>query len=161
MVRIVLLFLFILAMSACESAPVSGPATPDPRTLAPLRRIYFATFDKVWRAAHSAIPYSIALENQDSGIIETDYIRGVDGWLPPEADRPKAAGLRYKLIFSFAKGRFEGRDSTHVTIEKRSEILRNFFSEPERSISDGLEERTIFYRIEREIIISDALKKAN
>jgi hypothetical protein len=61
---------------------------------------------------------------------------------------------------TFAKGKTEGRESTRVTIDKRMEILRDFFSEPETIESDGLEEKMIFYRIERELIIQDALKRA-
>jgi hypothetical protein len=39
--------------------------------------------------------------------------------------------------------------------------LRDFFSEPETVDSDGLEEKIIFYRIERELVINDALKRVD
>jgi hypothetical protein len=64
------------------------------------------------------------------------------------------------LVFNFAKGKTEGRESTRVTVEKKIERLRDFFSEADPLPSDGLEEKVIFYRIEREIVIADALKKA-
>lgn len=125
------------------------------------QKVFFATYDQVWRAAHAVLKYPIAQENQDTGVIETEYIKGIDGWLPPNEQRPPSSGIRYKLTMTFAKGKTEGRESVRVTIDKRMEILRDFFSEPESMESDGLEEKIIFYRIERELIINDALKKAN
>jgi hypothetical protein len=88
-------------------------------------------------------------------------IKSLDGWLPPGEERSPSSGIRYKLTLTFAKGQTNGRESTRVTIDKKMEILRDFFSEPESLESDGLEEKIIFYRIERELIISDALKRAN
>lgn len=125
------------------------------------QKIFFAPYDAVWKAAHTTVRYSIAAENQDTGYLETDYIKGVDGFLPPEEQRTPSLGVRYKLIFNFAKGKTEGKESTRVTVEKKIERLRDFFSEPDLLPSDGLEESVIFYRIEREIIINEALKKAS
>lgn len=125
------------------------------------QKVFFANYDQVWRAAHAVLKYPITQENQDTGIIETEYIKGIDGWLPPNEQRPPSSGIRYKLTLSFARGKTEGRESVRVTIDKRMEILRDFFSEPESLQSDGLEEKIIFYRIERELIINETLKKAN
>ncbi|MNL53046.1 hypothetical protein D3C87_1762630 [compost metagenome] len=125
------------------------------------QRVFFAPYDNVWRAAHAVLKYPIAQENQDTGVIETEYIKGIDGWLPPDTERSPSSGIRYKLTMTFAKGKTEGRESTRITIDKRMEILRDFFSEPESLESDGLEEKIIFYRIERELIIQDTLKRAN
>lgn len=125
------------------------------------QRVFYASADAVWRAAHSVVKYPIAQENQDNGVMETEYIKGIDGWLAPGEQRQPSSGIRYKLVLTFAKGKAEGRESTRVTIDKRIEILRDFFSEPETMESDGLEEKIIFYRIERELIIAEALKRAN
>jgi len=124
------------------------------------QKIFFAPYDSVWKAAHTTIRYTIAVENQDTGYLETDYIKGVDGFLSPEMQKNPSPGIRYKLVFNFAKGKAEGKESTRVTVEKKIERLRDFFSEPDLIPSDGLEESVIFYRIEREIVIAEALKKA-
>jgi hypothetical protein len=125
----------------------------------PLQQLFYAPFDQVWRAAHAVLKYPIANENPDAGYIETEYIKGIDGFLPPDKTKPPSAGIRYKIIMIFAKGQVEGRVSTRVTIEKKMEVLRDFFSEPESMQSDELEEKIIFYRIERELIVYDTLKK--
>ena len=124
------------------------------------QKVFFASYDAVWRAAHNVVKYPISQENQDTGLIETEYIKGLDGWLAPGEQRAPSSGIRYRLALTFARGKTEGRESTRLTIDKRMEILRDFFSEPEPMESDGLEEKIIFYRIERELIISEALKKA-
>lgn len=124
------------------------------------QKIYYANYDLVWKAAHAALKYTIANENQDYGLMETDYIKAVDGWLPPDQLSPAYKSSRYKLIFGFAKGMTNGKESTRVTIEKKIEIFKDFISETQHVPSDGLEEQTLFYRIERELIIGQALKKA-
>lgn len=125
------------------------------------QKVYFANYDSVWRAAHAVLKYPIAQENQDTGIIETEFIKGIDGWLPPDQKKPISSGVRYKLTLTFVRGKTDGRESTRVTIEKKMEILRDFFSPPENLESDGLEEKVIFYRIEREVLINETLKKVN
>lgn len=124
------------------------------------QKIFYANYDLVWKAAHAAIRYTIANENQDYGILETDFIKAVDGWLPPDQISPVYKSSRYKLILSFAKGMTNGKESTRVTIEKRIEIFKDFISETQTIASDGLEEQSLFYRIERELIVSQALKRA-
>lgn len=109
----------------------------------------------------AVIKYSMAQNNQDTGYIETEYIKGSDGWLPPEVERKPSSGIKYKLILTFTRGKIEGRESTRVSLQKKIEVQRDFFSEPESLNSDGLEEKILFYRIERELLISEALRKAN
>ncbi|MCC2679133.1 MAG: hypothetical protein K0R29_1709 [Pseudobdellovibrio sp.] len=154
------LFIFAILLSGCG---LFGPRQDSVDKLiekASQQKIYYADYDLVWKAAHAALKYTIASENQDYGLIETDYIKAVDGWLPPDQTSPTYKSSRYKLIFSFAKGKTNNRDSTRVTIEKKIEIFKDFISETQVVPSDGLEEQTLFYRIERELIIGQALKKA-
>lgn len=156
----VLLICFVLIGAGCSLFD----RQPDPENAvlkqSIRQKVYFSSYDSVWKAAHTTIKYPIAVENQDTGYLETEYVKGIDGFLPPEVNKPPSAGIRYKLIFNFAKGKTEGRESTRVTVEKKIERLRDFFSEADGLASDGLEEKVIFYRIEREIVIAEALKKA-
>lgn len=153
-------FLVLCINTGCVSTERTAEATEGRLKPASKQRIYFASFDAVWRAAHTVLKYTIATENPDTGIIETEYIKGVDGWLGPDQRKSPSAGLRYRIIMILAKGKTDGRDSTRVTIEKRIEVLRDFFSEPDIVESDGLEESVIFYRMERELVINEALKRA-
>jgi hypothetical protein len=123
------------------------------------QKIFLATYDEVWRAAHTALKYPIANENQDTGVIETDFIKSQDGFIPAETKVP-SSGLRYRIYMYFAKGRSQSKESVRVTIDKKIEKLRDFFSDAESLTSDGLEEKILFYRIERELLIMKGLKKA-
>ena len=126
------------------------------------QKVYSYSYDNVWRAANTVLKYPIAVENQDNGVIETEFIKGLDGWTPPGEEKVlPSSGVRYKLLLTFVRGKIDGKESTRVTIEKRMEKLRDFFSESENLESDGLEEKILFYRIERELVISEVLKKAN
>lgn len=123
------------------------------------QKIFLSPYDEVWRAAHSVLKYPIVNENQDTGLIETDFIKSQDGFSAPDAP-PSSSGLRYKIVMIFAKGKSQGQESVRVTIDKKIEKLRDFFSDAENLTSDGMEERVLFYRIERELLISKGLRKA-
>lgn len=150
---------FLVTLSGCTLFDRGPDLNTGLANRASKQRIFFANYDQVWRAVHTALKYTIASENPDTGLIETEFIKTMDGWVPPGEKRNLSSGARYKLVIVLAKGKTEGRDSTRVTIEKRGELLKDFFSEPKPVESDGLEESVLFYRIERELIISEALKK--
>ncbi len=157
-----LILIFILAsLTGCSLFDPMPTQEASLARVASRQRVFFATYDLVWRAAHAVIKYPIAVDNQDTGVLETEYIKGVDGWLPPEIKSSPSSGIRYKITLLFAKGKTDGHEATRVTVDKKIEILRNFFSEPEQIASDGMEEKIIFYRMERELIINEALRKAN
>ena len=88
------------------------------------------------------------------------YIKADDGFISPTDEAAPSSGIRYKITLTMAKGRSEGRESVRVIISKVVERKRDFFSDPEELASDGLEEKIIFYRIERELLIDEALKRA-
>jgi hypothetical protein len=145
-----------LFISGCVTAPEKPEDVIRKQTR---QKIFLAPYDEVWRAAHTVIKYPIVNENQDTGVIETDYIKAQDGFLAPEQQMP-SSGLRYKIFLTFAKGRSQGQESVRLTIDKKLEKLHDFFSDAESLNSDGLEEKVIFYRIERELLISKGLRKA-
>lgn len=157
-----LLFVSMLLISGCGSQVLQPESTDAIIERSSQQKLYYAPYDEVWKAAHSVIKYTIAAENQDFGVIETDYIKAVDGWLPPFRTKPQYPSSRYKLVLTFARGKKgEAQESVRLTIEKKIEVFKDFISEVKSVNSDGFEEKTIFYRIERELIIAKALKKAS
>lgn len=125
------------------------------------QKIFLAPYDQVWKVAHTSLKYTIAAENQDFGTIETDFVKAVDGWIPPYKKKPDNPGARYKLTFTFAKGETNKKESTRVTIEKKIEAFKNIISDTQVIASDGSEEKALFYRMERELIIARAIESAN
>jgi hypothetical protein len=122
--------------------------------------IYPAAYEKVWRAAEKSLEnYVLANNNSESGIIQTDWIRGDDIWNPPTSQKKPSSGQRQKLTLFFTKGKSNGTESVRIQIKKEAEILMDFVSEPETLISDGLEELNILYRIERELNIARSINR--
>lgn len=156
------LIISLLLISGCGSQVLQSESPEAIIERSSQQKIFHAPYDEVWKAAHSVLKYTIAAENQDFGVIETDFIKAVDGWLPPFRTRPQFPSSRYKLIISFARGKKgESQETVRVTIDKKIEVFKDFISEVKNVNSDGFEEKTIFYRIERELIIAKALKKAS
>ena len=52
------------------------------------------------------------------------------------------------------------KEAVKVTVAKDVELKTDFFSDPKRLESDGLEEKVILYRIEKEISVERALQRA-
>ncbi len=124
------------------------------------QKVFYFPYDNVWRAAQLALKYPIAVNNMDHGVLETDYIKADDGFKAPSDEKIPSSGIRYKISLVLVKGKAEGRESVRVTINKTIEKKRDFFAEVESLPTDGLEEKVIFYRMERELVIDEGLKKA-
>ncbi|MFN7727671.1 MAG: hypothetical protein ACK5P7_00795 [Bdellovibrio sp.] len=155
MVAATLLWLLL----GCASEPIASRSDKLVQKFS-FQKIFFYSYDSVWRAAQLALKYPIAVNNMDNGILETDWVRGVDGFRPAHLSREASPGVRYKVQLSLVKGKAERRESVRVTIVKKIEKQRDFFSEPEPLETDGLEEKVLFYRMERELVIEEALKRA-
>ncbi len=153
------LLLPFLFLSACALNPLP---TKKEKVLRKMinQKVFYYSYDSVWRAAQLALKYPIAINNMDNGVLETDFIKSDDGFLSPGLSRGPSSGVRYKITLVLAKGKVDGKDGVRVTISKVIEKKRDFFSDPESLSTDGLEEMVVFYRIDRELIIDEALKKA-
>jgi hypothetical protein len=144
-------------ISSCQAKPYGGTGRKSAQAIQ--QKVFYVSYDNVWRAAQLALKYPIAVNNMDLGVLETDFIKADEGFILPGNEKLPMAGFRYKITLNIAKGRAEGRDSVRVTINKQIEKKKNFFSDPELLTSDGLEEKVLFYRIDRELIIDEGLKK--
>jgi hypothetical protein len=159
-VRLISSSCLVLMLAACATSPPASKSKTKnlPRPI--YQKVFYFPYDNVWRAAQLALKYPISVNNMDHGILETDSIKADDGFAPPGGERSPSSGVRYKISMILAKGKVEGREGIRVTINKNIEKKRDFFSEAEVLPTDGLEEKVIFYRMERELIIDEALKKA-
>ena len=119
-------------------------------------------YDRVWRATQKALgKYPIMTNNIETGVLETEIIRGEKGWRPAHAKVEVQPGLRYQIILKLVRGQtIDGVASTEVSIEKRMSLEKNFFSEGQKIYSEGLEEQSIIYRIQRELTLESALDSA-
>jgi hypothetical protein len=128
---------------------------------APVEKVFQENLDTVWKSVQFAMSkYAVKINDIESGIFETQFVRGEKAWISPNQDEKTSGGQRYKISIRALKGKLaDGTPSTKVVILKRAEIQRDFFSEFEKLPSDGQEELAIMYRIERELAIAKALAK--
>lgn len=104
-------------------------------------------------------PYPLRVSNMDQGILETDAIRSGRVWTVPYGG-PSSVGETYRLVVRVVKGSKNDRAATKVTVLKDAQLARDFFSDPRQVASDGMEENSLLYRVEREIQIERALARA-
>lgn len=152
-----LLSIFCITLSACSTVTTNSQKQIRKNSF---QKVYFASYDNVWRAAQLSLKYPLAQNNMDHGILETEWIKGFDGFKPPHQKLKDLSGVKYKITLTLVKGGIEEKGAVRVNINKQIEKNKNFFAESEQVQTDGLEEKVIFYRIERELLIEDALKKA-
>lgn len=146
----ILMKLFLILTATLTTSCISMKKQRPP----PKEAIFNASLTKVWQATERAlVNYPIAESNIDSGILRTDYLRGNECFHPPGQESSFSPGVRCNLIFYFVKIPNNG---IRVRINKTMEIIRDFISDPEDMPSDGLEELTLLYRIERELKIGIA-----
>lgn len=150
-----------LALSACALGSKAKPDEPQPVT-GPVLKVFKTEYDRVWRATQKAMgKYPIKTNNIETGVLETDVIRGERGFKPAHMVVKIQPGLRYQLIVKLVRGQTSGGvASTEVSVEKRQSLEKNFFAEGKRLPSDGLEEESLLYRIDRELTLEHALDKA-
>jgi hypothetical protein len=152
-------FILVSMLSGCALFEErSGPAT----MFGPREQVYYATYEEVWRAVNFVLqPYPLRISNMDQGTLETDMIRGYRVWSPPYKSESSASAEAYRLTIRVIKGApLAGKPATKVTIVKEVQLQRDFFSDPQALPSDGLEEKSVLYRIGREIQIERAIARA-
>ncbi len=150
----------LLGLVACGSSQWRSGEN-SPKSFEPPQRVYFYPYDLVWRAAQISLRYPIQMNNMDTGLIETEWVRMVDGYQAPFETNLKPQGVRYKISLQVVRGNFEGKKSVKVTINKKMERLKNFFVEPEKLESDLIEERLLLYRVQRELQIEEGIRNSN
>jgi hypothetical protein len=133
----------------------------QPTSLGPAHKIIFGDYDEIWRAIQKAlVNYPIQINNSDQGIIETDIIKGEQIWHAPHIKQKEKRNPRYVIRVNVVKGTSKNKSSSRVSVTKSISLEKDFFSGTERLPSDGLEERAIIYRIERELNIERSLRRA-
>jgi len=125
-------------------------------------KVFPADFNMSWQAVLQVMKkYDLALQNQEAGIIKT---RWIDNTLElnfadsfGKSDTVKAA--KFKLIINVVKGYRGSREVSKVSIFKRQLIEQDFLQGWKEVPTDGIQEKTILYRIERTLAIERKLKQ--
>ncbi len=152
--------LILGSLTACTPLPQKADQPTD------IERVYSATPEEIQRAIKQVmLKYPQRVDNLEEGIFETDYIKGEQRWHPPDKlpDKPGhfGAGYRYRILIHILKGKRDGKfPVVKAIVTKAIEDQADFFSDADPRSSDGLEELTILYRIQREISMAKAAERA-
>jgi len=153
-----ILLSLILFFSSCASYEKFKQITEE---LEIPSKIYHADYNQTWQAVIQVMKrYDIAYQNQESGKIKT---RWMDNTLQVNftdsfgsSDAVKAA--EFKLMINVAEGYSYGRKVTKVTIFKRQRVEHDFLQGWKESPTEGIQEKTLLYRVSRLIDNDNKLK---
>lgn len=146
--------LFFLTGCLSNNVKSEKPSTPN-------QRVYYGEYNDVEMAIRASMKkYPVKEDNLDAGIFETDFIKGDRMYRAPGSHERIESGVRYRISIHTIRGKVEGKTATQLIIKKLIEKTRDFFAEAELLGSDGLEENIIFYRIQRELTIAKAIRRA-
>lgn len=138
---------FILLVSGCASYEKFRQITEE---LEIPSRVYNADYNQTWQAVIQVMKrFDIAYQNQESGKIKSRWmdntlqINFADSF--GSSDAVKAA--EFKLVVNVAEGYSYGRKVTKVTIYKRQRIEQDFLQGWREEPTDGIQEKTLLYRV--------------
>ncbi len=143
------ILLFLILATSCASYENFRQITEE---LELPSKMYKADFNQTWQAVLQVMKrFDISYQNQEAGKIKT---RWMDNTLQVNftdafgsADAVKAA--EFKLSVNVAEGYSYGRKVTKVTIFKRQRIENDFLQGWKEQQTDGIQEKTLLYRIGR------------
>lgn len=153
------LLLITLLLSSCSSYEKFKMITEE---LEIPSEIYGADYNQTWQAVIQVMKrFDISYQNQESGKIKT---RWMDNTLQVNftdsfgsSDAVKAA--EFRLMVNVAEGYSYGRKVTKVTVFKRQRVEHDFLQGWKEKQTDGIQEKTLLYRIGRLIENDNKLKE--
>ena len=145
MIKNIFLLIFFLYCSACVHAPKSDNTEN-----------YRASYERTWEAlVYIFKSYPIKIIDANKGYIETKVLKGSRYWKAPHQKDINTNGL-YAVI----KARlFYDKPYSKVEIHKTIYKQTTFFDDSKKIPSDFLEEKSILYRLKREIYIRKGFDK--
>ncbi len=125
-------------------------------------KVFRFDYNQTWLAVLQVMKkYNLELTNQEAGVIKTRWqdntleVNFADSF--GSSDAVKAA--RFKLIVNVVKGFRSNKEVTKVTVYRRQMIEQDFLQGWKVIPTDGILEKTILYRIDRNLKIAAKLKQ--
>lgn len=125
-------------------------------------KVYKSDFNQTWAAVLQVMKrFDISYSNQEAGKIKT---RWMDNTLQVNftdsfGSNDKVKAAEFQLMVNVAEGYSYGRKVTKVTIYKRQRIEQDFLQGWKEVSTDGIQERTLLYRIGIKLDVDNNLKE--
>jgi len=145
-------FSILLLLTSCTSL------YPKQNVLHHVSKTFRANHAATWKAVVLALEdYPLKEQNQATGLILTNIIKGEKGWRPPFKTN-YSKNVAYRMHIQVIKNESHPLLTTvHVT--KQIFRHRGFIDGVQKIPSDGLEEQTLLYRIKREIVVEKMIAR--
>jgi hypothetical protein len=113
-------------------------------------KIYVSDYPIAWDAAVEALKASpMEVVNRENGMLQTKWIDNT-----AERNLIDSAGsvsnytkAQYRFRVTMAKGSFENKNSVRMTVQKEQQIQRDVLEGWRNQESDGIQERSLIYRV--------------
>lgn len=154
-----LLSLLLMGAVSCTYY-AERPSAKNYKTDEPFLKTFYGDYEEVWIAVQKAMgAHRTSVMDREAGYIETVEKAYDEGWKSPGVESIPPSGRRYRIIVRILRGEEGGRRAISVSIKKVILNRVDFFSQDKEEPSDGLEERAILYRVEREYQIAKGLER--
>ena len=159
MYRLYAILLCGFLLIGCTSSPYRiGPQGVQ-------KREYFVPFDQVWNAVQVVMSdYALLVNDREAGRLETEALLvSRSKWRSPQSafNRHKAPrNAKYQMILQVLPI-YMGRPAVQLVVTKQAQHKRDFFSDPSPIQSDGLEELSLLYRIDKEVGLQRKIENLN
>lgn len=155
----IFIFSLLAVCASCTYYPEKESAK-NYKTDEPFTKTFYGNYTDVWTAVGKAMGnYRTTVMDREAGYIESVEKPFDDGWISPNVTNIPPSGRRYKLIVRILRGENRGRKAVSVSVKKVIKNRVDFFSQDKEEASDGLEEQSILYRVEREYKIAKGIDK--
>lgn len=126
-------------------------------------KVFSFDYNQTWLAVRSTIRdrFDIDYQNQESGVIKTRWIDNTleTNFADSFGSTDSVKSARHKIIINVVKGFRGNQEVSKVTVWRRQMVEQDFLQGWKVVPSDGILEKTLLYRIERNLVIEDQLNK--
>ena len=125
-------------------------------------KIFNANYNQTWQAVSKVMRrFDIEKQSTQAGIVKTRWINNTTELNFTDASGPGEGvkSAKFRLTINVVKGFRSSREVTKVTVFKRQLVEQDFLQGWKEVPTDGIQEKTILYRIGRAIAIDKKLQK--
>jgi hypothetical protein len=151
--------LFTLILTSCADYERFKRITEDIEIPS---KVFKADRNQAWAAVLKVMNrFDNAVVNAEAGYIKTNWMDNTLelNFADSFGGNDKVKAAKFKLIVNVVKGYRMSREVTKITIYKRQLVENDFLQGWKEVPTDAILEKTLLYRIDREIIIDNKLKE--
>lgn len=146
--------LFLVTICSCSSG-YNRSLGGDPELT--YTRVFLADYNTAWGSILTALKsYSIDVNNREGGFIQTRWTSQTSV-SENFGDTPSFHDTKYRLKLNISNVFYNGKPAVKISIQKDQRVQRDVLEGWRSTETDGIQEQTLLYRIERLIFIKSKI----